>query len=97
MNNDIPETKFNVKIYQKDKGLRVAKSAKEALKGVVSKKKISILQKDTIHCPVLDSERSFVECFACESFILPANALALNPEKITVKTAPILAADKIAI
>jgi|TARA_B100001750_G_C15510714_1_gene603451 hypothetical protein len=69
LNNDIPETKFNVKIYQKDKGLRVAKSAKEALKGVVSKKKISILQKDTIHCPVLDSERSFVECFACESFI----------------------------
>ena len=69
MNNEIPETKFNVKIYQKDKGLRVAKSAKEALKGVVSKKKISILQKDTIHCPVLDSERSFVECFACESFI----------------------------
>ncbi len=69
MNNEIPETKFNVTIYQKDKSLRVAKSAKEALKGVVSKKKISILQKDTIHCPVLDSERSFVECFACESFI----------------------------
>ena len=69
MNNEIPETKFNVTIYQKDKSLRVAKSAKEALKCVVSKKKISILQKDTIHCPVLDSERSFVECFACESFI----------------------------
>tara|TARA_Y100000294_G_scaffold156842_1_gene157979 strand:+ start:388 stop:651 length:264 start_codon:yes stop_codon:yes gene_type:complete len=69
LNNDIPETKFNVKIYQKDKALRVAKSAKEALKGVVSKKKISILQKDTIHCPLIDSERSFVECFACESFI----------------------------
>ena len=69
MNNEIPETKFNVTIYQKDKALRVAKSAKESLKGVVSKKKISILQKDTIHCPVLDSERSFVECFACESFI----------------------------
>ena len=46
MNNEIPETKFNVTIYQKDKSLRVAKSAKEALKGVVSKKKISILQKD---------------------------------------------------
>ena len=69
MNIDIPETKFNVKIYQKDKSLRAAKSAKETLKGVVSKKKIGILQKDTIHCPLLDSERSFVECFACESFI----------------------------
>jgi hypothetical protein len=69
LNNDIPETKFNIKIYQKDKALRIAKSAKDALKGVVSKKKISTLQKDTIHCPLLDSERSFVECFACESFI----------------------------
>jgi hypothetical protein len=67
-----PEVKFKVKVYDypKDqKSPRVKKEVTEALKGVVSTKKISKLKKQAIHCPVLDEERNFLECFSCKSFI----------------------------
>ena len=70
--NEEPETKFKVKVYKYPEGKkpkRVPKEVTESLKGVVSTKKIGKLKKEAIHCPVLDEERNFVECFSCKSFI----------------------------
>ena len=70
--SDAPETKFKVKVYDYPEGenpKRVSKEVTESLKGVVSTKKIGKLKKQAIHCPVLNEERNFVECFACKSFI----------------------------
>ena len=66
------EVKFKVKVYDYPEGTkpkRVAKEVTESLKGVVSTKKIGKLKKQAIHCPVLNEERNFVECFACKSHI----------------------------
>tara|TARA_B100000745_G_scaffold153904_1_gene100810 strand:+ start:183 stop:455 length:273 start_codon:yes stop_codon:yes gene_type:complete len=70
--SEAPETKFKVKVYNYPEGKkpkRVPKEVTESLKGVVSTKKIGKLKKEAIHCPVLDEERNFVECFSCQSFI----------------------------
>ena len=70
--SDAPETKFKVKVYdypEGEKPKRVSKEITESLKGVVSTKKIGKLKKQAIHCPDLNEERNFVECFACKSFI----------------------------
>ena len=70
--SDAPETKFKVKVYdypEGEKPKRVSKEVTESLKGVVSTKKIGKLKKQAIHCPVLNKERNFVECFSCKSFI----------------------------
>tara|TARA_B100000949_G_C14107681_1_gene376951 strand:+ start:151 stop:417 length:267 start_codon:yes stop_codon:yes gene_type:complete len=63
------ETKFTVKIYGIEKPRKVPKSVKQMLKGVASGKMMSRMKKEEIHCPVLEKERCFLECFACESFI----------------------------
>tara|TARA_B100001013_G_scaffold113483_1_gene65228 strand:- start:49 stop:318 length:270 start_codon:yes stop_codon:yes gene_type:complete len=70
--SDAPETKFKVKVYdypEGEKPKRVSKEVTKSLKGVVSTKKIGKLKKQAIHCPVLNKERNFVECFSCKSFI----------------------------
>ena len=70
--SDVPETKFKVKVYdypEGEKPKRVSKEVTKSLKGVVSTKKIGKLKKQAIHCPVLNKERNFVECFSCKSFI----------------------------
>ena len=70
--SDAPETKFKVKVYdypEGEKPKRVSKEVTKSLKGVVSTKKIGKLKKQAIHCPVLNEERNFVECFSCKSFI----------------------------
>jgi len=70
--SEVPETKFKVKVYdypEGEKPKRVSKEVTKSLKGVVSTKKIGKLKKQAIHCPVLNKERNFVECFSCKSFI----------------------------
>ena len=70
--SDAPETKFKVKVYdypEGEKPKRVSKEVTKSLKGVVSTKKIGKLKKQAIHCPVLNKERNFVECFSCKSLI----------------------------
>ena len=70
--DNAPEIKFKVKVYDYPEGQkpqRVKKEISEALKGVASAKKISKLKKQAIHCRVLDTERNFLECFTCKSFI----------------------------
>ena len=70
--SDAPETKFKVKVYdypEGEKPKRISKEITKSLKGVVSTKKIGKLKKQAIHCPVLNEERNFVECFSCKSFI----------------------------
>ena len=70
--SDAPEIKFKVEVYdypEGEKPKRVSKEVTESLKGVVSTKKIGKLKKQAVHCPVLDEERNFVECFSCKSFI----------------------------
>ena len=63
------ETRFYVKIYEKEKAIKVPKSVTVSLKGVASGKMMGKMKKEAIFCPVLNRERPFLECFACESFI----------------------------
>jgi len=63
------ETKFYVKIYDIDKAPKVPKSVTQSLKGVASGKMMANMKREAIFCPVLNRERPFLECFACESFL----------------------------
>ncbi len=63
------EIKFKVNIFPKEKGSRVSKEITTSLKGAASPKMIARMKKEAIHCPVLDIERQFLECFTCQSFI----------------------------
>lgn len=72
--NDVQETKFKVKIYDYPEGKKPKRVPKEVMKllkddKIASAKKIAKLKKEAIHCPVLDEERNFLECFTCKSFI----------------------------
>jgi hypothetical protein len=40
-----------------------------AMKGVASAKQISRMKKESVDCPVVQREVSFLVCFACPSFI----------------------------
>tara|TARA_B100001013_G_scaffold328496_1_gene242266 strand:+ start:1386 stop:1652 length:267 start_codon:yes stop_codon:yes gene_type:complete len=66
------KTKFKVDIFQlplDQKPKKVSKEIKEAMKGVISAKKMAKLKKDAVNCPVLKEERGFLECFVCKSHI----------------------------
>jgi hypothetical protein len=63
------ETKFKVPIYQSPKPKRVPKVVSAELKGGASPKMISKMKKESVDCPVVQSEVSFLVCFACPSFI----------------------------
>ena len=70
MPDDLPtDPKFVVKIYGKEKAARVPKSVTQSLKGVAGAKTMARMKKEAIYCPLLEKERPFLECFACESFI----------------------------
>ena len=64
-----PETKFVVKIYPSPKPKKVPKVVSEQLKGVASGKQMSRMKKESVDCPVVKGEVSFLVCFACPSFI----------------------------
>lgn len=69
---ELDETKFKVDVFQipeDQKPKKVSKEMKEAMKGVISAKKIAKLKKDAVNCPVLKEERGFLECFVCKSHI----------------------------
>jgi hypothetical protein len=63
------ETKFVVKIYPSPKPKKVPKIVSTELKGVASGKQISRMKKESVDCPIVKEEVSFVVCFACPSFI----------------------------
>ncbi len=63
------EIKFKVDIFKKEKPARVSKEVTSSLKGAASPKMIGRMKKEAINCPVLEIERPFLECFACQSFL----------------------------
>ena len=69
MTDELPtDTKFVVKIYGTEKAARIPKTVTQSLKGVAGAKTMARMRKEAIHCPLLERERPFLECFACESF-----------------------------
>ena len=63
------ETKFVVPVYDSPKPRKVPKAVNTELKGVASGKQMSRMKKESVDCPVVKSEVSFLVCFACPSFI----------------------------
>jgi len=61
--------KYFVKILEREKAFNVSKEITASLKGVVSGKMMSRMKHESVQCPVINEELSFLECFACESFI----------------------------
>ena len=63
------ETKFNVKIYGKERPARITKELKAELKGVVGGKTLKRMKLEAVDCPVLKKEVPFIDCFACKNHI----------------------------
>lgn len=63
------ETKFKVNVYPATKPKKVPKVVSEELKGGASPKAISRMKKESVDCPVVQKEVTFLVCFACPSFI----------------------------
>jgi hypothetical protein len=63
------DTKYTVKIYEKDKPARISKEVQNSLKGVLSAKKIREMKIEYVECPVLNHEVPFLECFVCPNHI----------------------------
>lgn len=63
------ETKYIVKVEQATRGMKPSKEALESLKGVIGAKLISRMKKEYVVCPVKNGHVSFIDCFACVSFI----------------------------
>jgi hypothetical protein len=63
------ETKFKVTVYASPKPKKVPKVVGDELKGGASPKAISRMKKESVDCPVVKREVSFLVCFACPSFI----------------------------
>lgn len=66
---NMSEAKFLVKIYGKEKPMRVSAEVQASLKGVAGGKTMARMKKEAIDCPVLHRERPFLECYACSNFI----------------------------
>ena len=63
------ETKFKVQIFDSPKPKKVPKAVSSELKGAASAKAISRMKKESVNCPVVNSEVAFLVCFACPSFL----------------------------
>jgi hypothetical protein len=63
------ETKFKVNVYPATKPKRVPKVVSQELKGGASPKAMSRMKKESVDCPVVQSEVAFLVCFACPSFL----------------------------
>jgi hypothetical protein len=63
------DTKYVVKVYQSPKPKRVPKVVSLELKGGASPKMISRMKKESVDCPLVKAEVSFLVCFACPSFL----------------------------
>jgi hypothetical protein len=62
-------TKYFVQISEREKAFNVPKAVTASLKGVASGKMMSRMKHESIQCPMINEEISFLECFACESFL----------------------------
>jgi hypothetical protein len=63
------ETKFKVQIFDSPKPKKVPKAVSSELKGAASAKAISRMKKESVNCPVVNKEVTFLVCFACPSFL----------------------------
>lgn len=61
--------KYFVRVYSKEKALKVKKDVIESLKGAFRGKLLSRMKKEAIDCPVFLQELAFLECFTCSNFI----------------------------
>ncbi len=63
------EWKYEVKVLQLEKAMRVPKKLTEDLKKALSRKMISRMKKEAVDCPVLGKRVAFLQCYACPNFI----------------------------
>lgn len=63
------EPKYYVKIIESAKPLKPDPRVKDILKGALSPKMMSRLKKEYVHCPVIEKDLPFLNCYACVSFI----------------------------
>ncbi len=63
------QPKYFVRVLEREKAINVPKEITAGLKGVVSGKMMSRMKHESIQCPVISEELSFLECFTCGSFI----------------------------
>lgn len=63
------DAKFVVEIFPAERPKRIPKEVSTQLKGAASPKMISRMKKESVKCPVVESEVGFLVCFSCPSFI----------------------------
>ena len=67
MEVEIEGVQLEVKIL--DKPPPVPKEALDAIKSLISRKKLAKMKKEVVDCPVRGKPVTFIECFSCERFI----------------------------
>lgn len=64
------EAKYLLKVYERERVLRVPKETKMELKGLpVSRKLMAKMKKEAVYCPIRRREVPFLVCFTCPNFI----------------------------
>ncbi len=63
------DAKFKVDIFPSPKPKKVPKAVSDELKGGASGKAIARMKKESVNCPVVNTEVAFLVCFACPSFL----------------------------
>jgi len=64
------EAKYLLKVYEREKALRIPKEAKTELKGLpVGRKLMAKMKREVVYCPLRRKEVPFLVCFTCPNFI----------------------------
>ncbi|MEM2905858.1 MAG: hypothetical protein QW057_07855 [Candidatus Bathyarchaeia archaeon] len=68
------QAKYHVEVRKVERSLPASRESLESLRGLGAKT-ISRMRREAVDCPVAGKPRSFVECFACDSFIRRARGV----------------------
>ena len=64
------EAKYLLKVYERERALRVPREIKEELKGLpLGRKMMARMKKEAVYCPIRKKEVPFLVCFTCPNFI----------------------------
>jgi len=69
MSSDQREERYVVDVEQAPEGLKPSKESLSALKGVVSKRFLSSMEKEAVNCPVFQRSVPFPQCMTCPNFV----------------------------
>ncbi len=63
------DEKYLVDVITAPEGVKASSEALSSLKGVVSRKMLSSMQREAVNCPVMGRVVAFPDCMACPNFI----------------------------